>query len=708
MRMERVKPAKSARLEATPYPGLRPFEESEARLFFGRERETIAIAALLEAQQLVVVHGASGCGKSSLIRAGVIPKFRLDCFANGTSGRVIMIRPSDAGGPIAALAAGLEREFPRGGGGPVAGPAAGLDREDSEAVDPASNSEAEAARGGAPSWAETLVAGPDWAGDIAAAARAADAALCLVVDQFEEIFALQRSGGEAEVSRLIEFLISLGEPTAPGTALGDRPLSVILTMRSDYLGHCSLWDGFAETVNRAQYLLPRISTVGLLRAIHQPALKHGGTVDEAVADQLLPVMTGEIDGLPILQHALMRAWRDAKPGKDGKRAIGVNNLKRIGTAAGALSKHAEEAFRKATKGDPERIEAAEWIFRALSDLDSDGRIIRRSVMLPDLVAQTGADRATIEKIVNVFRQREFSFLTPYPPERLSNQSNISVTHEALLRRWHRISNTAFNQETGHPEGLVYREASDGMIWRALSVQAETFASNSGRVLSAAATEQRLPWFRDIARRPGWALRYPVRRLAGTDDSSEQQWRKVASFMKASEDNLEREHKKLEEGLLMVAKLRKQRRAITALSVVVLAMTVLLAGLGIWWTKAELDAEKTRLDAEELKAEREGARSSLFAAGVAQEQAQFANANEMARRACVGEFNRGQEREKCIRSRAMVVFYDSAVSQRNNALGAAGNEARASCRRRGVPEDRLTDCVAQELQQISPYMGGPVR
>ena len=62
---------------------------------------------------------------------------------------------------------------------------------------------------------------------------------------------------------------------------------VILTMRSDYLGECARFEGFAETVNTCQYLLPRLDDFALLRAVHEPATLYGGTIDPAVGDRLL-------------------------------------------------------------------------------------------------------------------------------------------------------------------------------------------------------------------------------------------------------------------------------------------------------------------------------------------------------------------------------------------------------------------------------------
>lgn len=576
--LEREAPVQAREVETNPYPGLRPFEESESRLFFGREREVETILTLLEQQQLVVVHGASGCGKSSVVRAGVVPVFRLDALANDTEARVIIIRPADAGGPISSLARKLEREFPRAA---TNGPAGA--REDG------------GNHGGAvQSWSELLTTSPDWRDEIGRAASAAGKTLCLIIDQFEEMFALHRVGHAAEVHRVIEFLIELDEPAPAGTVLGQRPLSVILTMRSDYLGHCALWDGFAEAVNRCQYLLPKVSALGLLRSIHEPARLFNGRVTEGVADRLVPLMSREIDGLPILQHALMRSWTVADT-EDGESVVGVEELEEVGGVDQALSLHAEQAFKRATGGDPARVDAANCIFRALSALDSDQRIIRRLVSLADLMNETGVDRETITSILDVFRAPEFSLVTPYLSDRLEDGSIVTVSHEALLRQWHRIGDRT--HESGRPVGLVYREAQDGLIVTSLSVMARDFAATGSGVLSAAAAETRLPWFREIEERPGWITRYPLERGAEPRGQAEEQWGNLVVFMRASEENLEVERNRLRAEQEMVTDLRLSQgklRSLTKVIAFLLVFVFILSGVLLYQTIQAKRRAETRL------------------------------------------------------------------------------------------------------------------
>src|SRR4051794_28215566 len=104
-------PAISADLPTQPYPGLRPFNQNEWAIFFGRESMIDEVIRLLADHHLVVIHGASGCGKSSLVRAGVLPWLSLDHAASGMSWRTGIARPT--GGPLrnlaTAIAAALER-----------------------------------------------------------------------------------------------------------------------------------------------------------------------------------------------------------------------------------------------------------------------------------------------------------------------------------------------------------------------------------------------------------------------------------------------------------------------------------------------------------------------------------------------------------------------------------------------------------------------
>ena len=128
--------------------------------------------------------------------------------------------------------------------------------------------------------------------------------ICLLVDQFEELFRFARESGRDEAQVLIDVLRAFENPEGapPG-------VHAIVTMRSDHLGDCGRYVGFAELVNRTQYLLPRMADAELLRAIREPALLYQGEVTMDLTLRLIQDSTGEADSLPLVQHCLMRLWQ---------------------------------------------------------------------------------------------------------------------------------------------------------------------------------------------------------------------------------------------------------------------------------------------------------------------------------------------------------------------------------------------------------------
>ena len=174
----------------------------------------------------------------------------------------------------------------------------------------------------------------------------------------------------------------------------------ILTMRSDHLGDCGHFEGFAELVNATQYLLPRIRDDALLRAIREPARLFGGEVAPDLAVRLVDESRAEIDALPLVQHALMRLWRQAGGATDqAPRAPSNPGAPHPVLTADAyagleplLSEHAEEVLAEVEAAHPGSAKVTEYLFRALTEIDAEGRGIRRPRRLSELVGVTGGDR----------------------------------------------------------------------------------------------------------------------------------------------------------------------------------------------------------------------------------------------------------------------------------------------------------------------------
>jgi predicted chitinase len=525
-----------------PYPGLRPFEPHEWSIFFGREVMASEVIARLGRQNLILVHGASGCGKSSLVRAGVLPALQSDHALNRREFRYSILRPSQ--GPLDALAAALLAQL---------GPA---DPEDPEQ-----------------SWLDRIVVERDLVGTIERRLGDTRATFCLIVDQFEEIFRWAEERDRAEAEFLVDFMKSVSQREA-----GSRNFFILATMRSDYLGQCAQFNGFAGVVNQCQYLLDNLDEFGILRAIHEPAERFGGSVEAVLADRLRFSSKDDADALPILQHSLMRMY-DALPDKGPGWVLGLEGLAEVSGDDGALSEHAEAIYRESVGDSPGRAAALEWMFRALTDLDAAGRAVRRPCRFEELVAVSGTDEATVRELVEAFSRPGRNFLVSASSER--GGVEIDVSHEALIRRWRRLGDSNVDPDTGQRAGWLYREFQAGLIWKALAV----FAKRGERALDAETTRQWLPFFEQVETRPAWAARYFVDPVPGVPPEEQPEWLAVTALMAASKARMEKES-------------QAWRRVLIRWWGVLLAFALLFAVGAIAWgiqldKKREGDLEKVR-------------------------------------------------------------------------------------------------------------------
>jgi hypothetical protein len=455
-------------LPPKPYPGLRPFEMFEWSIFFGREPMIDEIIGLLGRQSVVVVHGSSGSGKSSLIRAGVLPRLARQHRRYRIPWLSCAIRPS--GGPLWNLASAL----------------AELEAGQPDLV--ASNAiRREFDRPGA-RLADIIAGRPALAGK----------RVCILIDQFEEIFRYAREVSREEVEVMVDLLRSVIEDER-----SDPALHVLVTMRSEFLGDCGRFPELAQAINRAQYLLPPMDHASLLRAIRRPAELYGGTVEESLAERLISDGRGEQDALPLIQHALMLLWNRATPPDSPQSADSSSTPARLhleqyegqGGLKQMLSDHADRVMQSvAAETGRQGARIIELLFRALTDINAEGLAIRNPRSLRRLCAVIDADKEAIRKIIDAFRADGTSFLTPYAPAPIGRDTEVDISHEALIRSWTRISNP------GTKTGWLHAEFRDGQDWRILRAR-----SLENVEISPAALPDRERWLAKL--NPAWSERY---------------------------------------------------------------------------------------------------------------------------------------------------------------------------------------------------------
>jgi hypothetical protein len=456
-------------LPARPYPGLRPFGKDEWPIFFGREQMIDDVVGRLVRQRLLVVHGDSGCGKSSLIRAGVLPRLEQDTARGGRRWITRVMTPGDE--PLVHLAEALA-DTP-GADTPGAGEA------DPDARRLQLRRILNCGRDGSPALVEAVCG-------------TRDPFVCLLIDQFEEVFAHARRRGRQQASLLIEQILGL-------QALQSDRLFVVLTMRSEFLGACAQFEGFAAAVNETQYLLPRMQHTDLLRAIREPATLYDGDIAVDLAERLIAEARGSQDELPLIQHGLMQMY-EASPGRDrGAWRLTLDDYRNPHGLAGLLSDHADAVMAEVEPDDRGRegTRVTEDLFRALTDINADGQATRYPRRLRDLIAITGADEAAVRRVVDAFRAEGVSFMRPYGTDAIDLDDYVDISHEALIRCWARVADPI--------DGWLIREFKNGLVWRSLVVQADSFETDASNVLSPATAEERHRWLK--RRNAAWCDRY---------------------------------------------------------------------------------------------------------------------------------------------------------------------------------------------------------
>src|SRR5262245_19842235 len=423
-----------------PFVGLRPFNSDEALLFFGRGEQTIDLLQQLHRTHFVAIVGSSGCGKSSLVRAGLIPKLKAGFLAEDRDQWLVAVmKPGDT--PLRNLAAALIGTIQAGG--------------DAKPC-------AEAIRvGGAQAIMEMLSPALD----------DSDANLLLLVDQFEEIFRFGVESGRpeqrAEADDFVSIMLALAEQRR-------LPIYVVMTMRSDFLGDCDHFYGLPEAMNRGQYLVPRLTRQQRQQAIEGPIRLFGASISPRLLDRLLNDVGDKSDQLPVMQHALMRTWEEWQFEKahGGSSEVDIEHYEAVGGIKNGLSKDAEAALSGMSEED---LKISERVFQSLTDTDARGRRIRRTARMSEIAGIVGDKRHKIPGIIGRFISGDRSFLT------LTNDDDplIDISHESLIRQWERMSEWV---QTEAESRDMYRRVADavriyhkhgqkrGLLWRGAQLQ----------------------------------------------------------------------------------------------------------------------------------------------------------------------------------------------------------------------------------------------
>ena len=478
---------------SNPFVGLRPFLSGESHLFFGRRGQINDVLTKLQQHRLLAVVGRSGCGKSSLVRAGLVPALAAGFLVDDREQwRICVTQPGSS--PLRNLATALwNSDLTR-------------DLSCDELTRRVDRLFGRLQAAGARAVFEHLSPKSHTTDGLA---LGDDENLLILVDQFEELFRFGlRAPDDAsrdEAARFVTILLALAERRT-------APIYVVITMRSDYLRDCDAFYGLPEAINRSLYLVPRLTREMRREIIEAPVSLFDASITPKLVERLLEDSDDECrfdgteeepDQLPVLQHALMRTWDHwqqsivatvgSHTSSDVVRPINETDYEAVGTLRSALSNDANATLPPGDDDLPKRV------FQALTETDTKMRRIRRAAVASEITAEVGlTDEQPVWDIVNRFRSDGRTFLVVYTgPGSASAEGDarIDISHESLIRRWDKLAH------------WVEEEAESADKYRWIALEAQRAARGPWPFLRDRALDEADAWWDRRRPNAAWGKRY---------------------------------------------------------------------------------------------------------------------------------------------------------------------------------------------------------
>lgn len=364
-----------------PYKGLNYFDETDADLFVGREALTARLVERVlsltsNGQRFLAIVGASGSGKSSLVRAGLVPALRWN--QTSTDWRIHILTPTAH--PLESLAERLISETPD------INPTALVDdlTRDSQSLHHFAKLKYGLKNG---------------------------SCLLLLVDQFEELFALCRSE-EERAAFIGSLLTAASEP--------ENPIVLVITLRADFYAHCASYPQLREALAQHQEYIGAMSNEEVRRAIEEPAQRGRWEFEPGLVDLLLHDVGHEPGALPLLSHALMETWQRRRG-----RLMTLSGYASSGGVRGAIAETAETVFTDQFTSEQQAI--ARRIFLRLTELNDENSAAdtRRRATFNELILkpeEAGTTHAVLKALADA------RLIT-------TSEDSAEVAHEALIREW---------------------------------------------------------------------------------------------------------------------------------------------------------------------------------------------------------------------------------------------------------------------------------
>lgn len=370
-------------IKTSPYKGLKKFDSSEwdAKRFWGREQLIEDLHKDLSASNMLLLLGASGSGKSSVVSAGLIPKLAEEWGANLVT---LTLTPDE--NPFESLYASLLR---------------------SSVVKQA---DAKIAQQAEPDTLTRIIN-----------QKSKDSFWLIFLDQFEELFTLS---SEQERNQFIAGLIYLHNAL---DCAKQRSVKVIMTMRADFSDRLSPYAEFSNITKGQIRFIADMQEHELRRAIEQPAAHHGVVFEEGLVEEIIKDVQGQAASLPLLQYTLDQLWQRESI-SDQMRSLRKRTYWTLGGVSGALQNRVDEIYRQLCQAGKER--AVKQIFLRLVSIDGS-RVARRRAYRNEFEANPAKNAIVDELIQEVLLVSDVD---------RAGQRTVEIAHEALFTSWSTLRN----------------------------------------------------------------------------------------------------------------------------------------------------------------------------------------------------------------------------------------------------------------------------
>ena len=394
-------------IEFSPYKGLKKFEPEDKHLFFGRDQFLTGLVNELEQTNLILLLGASGSGKSSVVRAGLVP-----WLSQKYGSQLVHLMFTPDQDPFESFYASLLRYY--------------------------TQQEAKIAR---EANTETLA-------QVVRSLKQSDDFWFIFIDQFEELFTTSLPNDR---DQFIDGLVKLSKTKLPS-------VKIMLTMRADFLDKLSPYPQLVKATDKHRPMIAEMQPEELRLAIEQPAVHHGVVFETGLIKEIVKDIQGQAGYLPLLQYTLNLLWEtERKTGSINDRTLNNSTYHSLGGVRGALQQYVDKIYGNLL---PEEKLAAQRIFLKLvgigesSEPNTEWKPVRRRAWRSEFSNEL--ERIVLVKLIN-----ENLLVSDHKPQ--AQESTVEITHETLLTSWTTLN--TWIKENRQGIALRNRLSEDVAVWQ---------------------------------------------------------------------------------------------------------------------------------------------------------------------------------------------------------------------------------------------------